>query len=193
MSYSSTWAYLMKLTQDARYTEQVQAGHWIWVYDNLNLHQTVRHEREGNNELIQSIIVNNYILYIAKHSSMLNVTARLAVKVENLPNWDVDWDDITPQRPRSSLSCDHFLPSTDDADALHRAAIQYIMEFLVEEFDCLHSLKPQVPCRQSQHPVKSATVAPMSILFRDEKYKSETVEIIRELMADAKLSGNAQV
>ena len=129
----------------------------------------------------------------AKHSSMLNVTARLAVKVENLPGWDVDWDDITPQRSRSSLSCDHFLPSKDDADALNKAAVQYIMEFLVEEFHCLNDLKPIVPCRQSPHPVRSPTVAPMPILFRDEKYKAETVEILRELMADAKLTGNSQV
>lgn len=47
MSYSSTWSYLLKLTEDAQYTERVQDGHWIWVYDNLNLHQVVRHEREG--------------------------------------------------------------------------------------------------------------------------------------------------
>lgn len=67
------------------------------------------------------------------------------------------------------------------------------MEFLVEEFDCLHHLKSLIPCRQSPHPVKPPTVAPMSILFKDEKYTAETVEIIRELMADAKLSGDSQV
>ena len=127
------------------------------------------------------------------HNSMLNVTARLAVKIDNLPDWDVDWDDMTPQCPRSCLTCDHFLPSTGDADALHRAAVQYIMEFLVEEFDSLHPLKPFVPCRQSPHPVKSPTVAPMPILFRDEKYTAETVEIIRTLMTDGELSGNSQV
>ena len=117
----------------------------------------------------------------------------LAVKIENLPDRDVDWNDSTPQCPRSSLSFEHFLPSTDDADALHKAATQYIMEVLVEEFDCLHHLKPLVPCRHSPHQVSSPTVAPMAILFKDEKYKAETVEILRELMADAKLSGNPQV
>ena len=124
---------------------------------------------------------------------MLNVTARLAVKVQNLPDWDVDWNDNIPQRPRNSLTCEHFLPSIDDTDALHQAAVQYMMEVLVEKFDCLAHLKPLVPCRQSPHPVKQRTVVPMSILFKDEKYKAETVEIIRELMADAKLSGDPQV
>lgn len=47
MSYSSTWTYLLKLTEDAQYAQRVQNGHWMWVYDNLNLHQVVRHEREG--------------------------------------------------------------------------------------------------------------------------------------------------
>ena len=53
---------------------------------------------------------------------MLNVTARLAVKVQNLPDWDVDWNDNIPRRPRNSLTCEHFLPSIDDTDALHQAA-----------------------------------------------------------------------
>lgn len=47
MSYIATWSYLQKLTQDAEYSKQVMSDHWIWIYDNLNLHQAVRHEREG--------------------------------------------------------------------------------------------------------------------------------------------------
>ena len=133
------------------------------------------------------------LLFTVKHNSMLNVTARLAVKIQNLPNWDVDWDDVTPQRPRSSLTCDDFLPSIADAEALNEAAVQYIMEFLVDEFDCLRVLKQHVPCHRPLHPTKTPVVAPMPILFRDEKYTAETVEIIRELMVDAKLSGNSQV
>ena len=124
---------------------------------------------------------------------MLNITTRLAVRINNLPDWVVDWDDATPQRPRSTLSCDYFLPSTEDADALHETAVQYTMEFLVQSFECLRSMKNLVPPRQSPYPVKTPTVAPMSILFRDEKYKAETIEIIRQLIEDAALSGNAQV
>lgn len=124
---------------------------------------------------------------------MLNLTARLAMSIPNLPIWDVNWDDRAPQKSRSSLGIDDFLPSISDGDALTRAAVQYTMEFLVERFDALHSLKSLVPTPQSPHPVKTTVVAPMPILFRDEKYKSETIEIIRQLMADAKLSGNSQV
>ena len=124
---------------------------------------------------------------------MLNITARLAVRIPNLPDWDVNWDDVTPQQSRSSLGIDDFLPSLSDADALNQAAIQYTMELLVEEFDSLHPLKPLVPALQTPHPVKTPTVAPMPILFRDEKYKAETIEILRQLIVDAKLSGNPQV
>ena len=94
---------------------------------------------------------------------MLNVTARLSVKVNNLPDWEVDWDDLTPQCSRSSLSCDHFLPSTEDATALEESAIQYTMEVLVQEFDCFKDLKCQVPSRESSHPAKTPTIVPMPI------------------------------
>ena len=47
MSHTSAWDYLLKLTTDAKYKQKVQEGHWLWVYDNLNVHQKVRHERQG--------------------------------------------------------------------------------------------------------------------------------------------------
>ena len=53
---------------------------------------------------------------------MLYMTARLAVKIESLPDWDVDWNDIKPQHSRSSPTCDHFLPSVEDATALDETA-----------------------------------------------------------------------
>ncbi len=183
----------MKLTLDAQYKEQVQEGHWIWVYDNLNLHQVVRHEREGTPKLRKGEGGLRILYLLDKHSSMLNVTARLAVRINNLPDWDVDWNDTTPQCSRSKLGCDHFLPSTEDADALNEAAVQYTMEFLVQEFDCLRNMKHHVPPHQSPHPVETPDVAPMAILFKDEKYKAETIEIIRQLMEDAALCGNSQV
>ncbi len=46
MSYTSTWSHLLKLTETAKYREQVLEGHWLWVYENVNIHQVVRHERE---------------------------------------------------------------------------------------------------------------------------------------------------
>ena len=47
MSYKASWQYLQKLTEEAEYLKVVRKGHWIWVHDNVNLYQRVRHEREG--------------------------------------------------------------------------------------------------------------------------------------------------
>ena len=47
MSYYSTWEYLRLLTTQAWYTDVVRSGHWMWVYDNINIHQHVCHERIG--------------------------------------------------------------------------------------------------------------------------------------------------
>ena len=173
MSYASTWNYLRLLTSQAKYTELVKSGHWIWVYDNLNIHQRVRHERAGDFHCI--IPCMHCILYIHcmvkcfiygispnmhadHHSTMLNLTARIAVQLQNFPNWDVDWTDSRPQKPRSSLTCSDFLPDESDAAELHKRAILYVMEVLVTEFKSLSDLKDFVPRRQSPHPVQKSVV-----------------------------------
>ena len=78
----------------------------------------------------------------------------------------------------SALSYSHFMPNEDDAEYLQKCAVQYMMEFLVEHFRSLRHLSHLVPPRQSPHPVRKSTVVPMKILFRDEKYTAETIEIL---------------
>ena len=48
VSHMTTWKYLRQLTQEAKYLDVVRQGHWLWVYDNLNLLKSIRHEQEGN-------------------------------------------------------------------------------------------------------------------------------------------------
>ena len=45
-----------------------------------------------------------YTSFIDRHSSMLNLTTRLAVNIRYLPDWEVDWSDTCPQRSRESLT-----------------------------------------------------------------------------------------
>ena len=45
LAYDTTWTYLKKLVDHADYSSQVRQGRWLWVYDNFNMHQTIRHER----------------------------------------------------------------------------------------------------------------------------------------------------
>lgn len=47
VSYATAWKYLRKITSEAMYLERIREGHWIWAFDNLNIHQRVRHERFG--------------------------------------------------------------------------------------------------------------------------------------------------
>ena len=44
MSYKVAW---QTLTKEAEYLKVVRKGHWIWIYDNVNVHQKVRHKRAG--------------------------------------------------------------------------------------------------------------------------------------------------
>ena len=48
VSYSTAWRYLIQLTSEAMYDRAIRAGKWLWVFDNVNFQQRVRHERQGN-------------------------------------------------------------------------------------------------------------------------------------------------
>lgn len=176
--------------------EVVRSGHWQWVFDNVNIHQRVRHEREG---IIIAVCMHENIFspqitsIIDCHSSMLNITARLAVRLKNLPGWEFDWSDTSPQKSRQSLGVVDILPNEDDATHLKLRAIEYMMKFLVTEFKGLASLKKYVPPQVPLHPVKKSEVVPMKVLFKDEKYTSETIDILSQLKEDAALTGNSQV
>ena len=68
-----------------------------------------------------------------------------------------------------------------------------MMGFLVKTFACFKDLAEFVPKPKTAHPAMKSEIVPMKILFKDEKYKSETIDILSHLMSDANLSGNHQV
>ena len=106
---------------------------------------------------------------------MLNITARLALSIENLPDWDINWKDYTPQCSRDSLTISDFVSSVDDA-VINKSATLYIMEFLVQEFPFLCDLKRHVPSRQPLHVTKKPT--PMKVLFKDESIKQKQLKLL---------------
>ena len=124
---------------------------------------------------------------------MLNITVRLAVRIAHIPEWSFDWSDTQPQRSQQCLTIDDFLPNAEDAEQLRKRAIRYLMEILVTEFRSLAALQHLLPQPQPIHPVQKSEVAPMKILFKDEKYKDETIDILTQLTKDAKLTGDPQV
>ena len=62
---------------------------------------------------------------------MLNLTAQIAVQIQNLLEGDVDLTDSRPQRHRGSLTCSDFLPDETDAVEIHKRVILSVMEVLV--------------------------------------------------------------
>ena len=60
-------------------------------------------------------------------------------------------------------------------------------------FSSLNDRKQFVPPYTTPHKVRKAEVVPMKVLFKDEKYKSEIIGILMQLMTDADLNGNHQV
>ena len=63
----------------------------------------------------------------------------------------------------------------------------------METFPNLKHLAAVIPPMEPLHPVVKSEVVPMKILFKDEKYKSATIEILSRLLVDTCLSGNQQV
>lgn len=123
----------------------------------------------------------------------LNITSRVAVKIQNLPDWSIDWSDSTPQCSRQSLGIEDFLPTADDAGILQRRAINFMTRILVKEFSDLKDLRSYTPNKEQVQSVKKAEVVPMMVLFKDEKFITENIDIMSQLMEDANLSGNPEV
>ena len=136
---------------------------------------------------VQCCTTNTTYLFtcLDHHSSMLNLTSRLAIKIKYFPDYEFDWSDTSPQRPQTSLRVEHFLPNENDAIVLKQRAVQYIMGFLVEPFASIKDLaefvpKPKtvqslaefVPKPKTVHLGIKSEIVPMKILFKDEKYKS---------------------
>jgi len=120
---------------------------------------------------------------------MLNATSRLAVRIQHSPDWEVDWEDTKPKKSRRELKLHDILPSEADGEEFHRRAVHFVMQLFVTEFDSRKRVSPE---KQAFPPTRT-DVARMRILFRDEKYTSENVEILKETAKDANLHGNPQV
>ena len=102
------------------------------------------------------------------------------VSIKHLSDWEVDWDDTKPLRSRKGLQLKDLLPSEADGEE----------QLLVTEFDSLSDLKRHV---HPEEPLLTANVVLMRLLFQNEKYTSENVEILRETAKDSNLHGNPQV
>ena len=85
------------------------------------------------------------------------------------------------------------MPSEGNADVLKKRATRYMMKFLVQHFPDLANLHQYFPDEEMIHPVQCANVVPMTVLFKDENYTVETIDILAQLAEDGKLNGDPQV
>ena len=98
---------------------------------------------------------------------MINMTTRIAVKITKLPPFEFSWDDVTPQKPPSSLSIDDLLPSAEDGRQLYHRACEYVRQFMIR---CLPALKRfKEPEASGQSACMRSNIVPMPMLQRDEK------------------------
>ena len=111
----------------------------------------------------------------------------------NLPGWDVDWNDRAPQQDPQILTISDLLPGEADGIELKKRATLHVMRILAEEFPALAHLQALLPSSPERIGRARSNVVPMKILFKDEKYKSETIEILSQLAKDTELSGKPEV
>ena len=98
-----------------------------------------------------------------------------------------------PQRAVESLTIDDFVVSAEEAVQFTERAVEYTARFLVREFKTIKDLeKFLMPQCQIFPPVETEYV-PMKVLFKDEKYISETIEILCQVVKDDSLNGSNQV
>ena len=67
---------------------------------------------------------------------MNNVTSRLAVRIKHIPEGQVDWSDIKPQKGRNDMTIDDLIPNEDDGRALHDRTVAYVKKILVTSNPC---------------------------------------------------------
>lgn len=84
-SYATAWKYLKQLTQESMYLEIIRERFWLWIYDNLNLHQKVRHERQGtcNQQcaLISTCTCTCTMYYIPGNYALLNCIIYIPLQI----------------------------------------------------------------------------------------------------------------
>lgn len=124
---------------------------------------------------------------------MENTTSRLAIAIQNLPSYEIDWEDRSPQKNRSSLIESDILASDDDGIQLHDRMVKFVQSFLVKKLKSLSDLVQFAPPPSQSTPAHKSDVVPLQLLFEDEKSIDSNIQILNQFAKDANLDGNPQV
>ena len=124
---------------------------------------------------------------------MCNTTTRLAIGIDHLPPYDFSWEDCTLQKMRNDLTLDEIFPNVDDGRVLFERAVQYTAQVLVEEFPTFSNLRQFVVSPDRSSAVHKSRVIPMKLLFKDEKYTDDNIQILQQYSRECNLTGSPQV
>ena len=124
---------------------------------------------------------------------MCNTTTRLAIGIDHLPSYDFSWEDCTPQKMRNDLTLDEIFPIVDDGRVLFERAVQYTAQVLVKEFPTFSNLRQFVVSPDRSSAMHKSRVIPMKLLFKDEKYTDDNIQILQQYSRECNLTGSPQV
>ena len=68
-----------------------------------------------------------------------------------------------------------------------------IQQILVEEFPTFSNLRHFVAIPDRSSSVYKSRIVPMKLLFRDEKYTNENIQILQQFSRECNLTGSPQV
>ena len=94
---------------------------------------------------------------------------------------------------RNNLTLDDILPNVEDGRILIQRAVQYTTQILVEEFPTFINLRHFVAIPDRSSSVYKSRIVPMKLLFRDEKYTNENIQILQQYSRECNLTGSPQV
>ena len=94
---------------------------------------------------------------------------------------------------RNDLTLDEIFPNVEDGRVLFERAVQYTAQVLVEEFPTFSNLRQFVVSPDRSSAVHKSTVIPMKLLFKDEKYTDDNIQILQEYSRECNLTGSPQV
>ena len=149
-------------------------------------------DKVSHNAIKKKIVIIFSIIEISRYSQHHvecdNKTGSIHPQ-HNSMGFRMEWHNST-EAP--AWSVDDLLPNEEDGQALFEKAVLYTMQVITENFPSIGSLKKFLPSPEITCPHKSVVV-PQKVLFRDEKYTDENIQILRQYIKDCKFTGNPQV
>ena len=123
---------------------------------------------------------------------MKNTTSRLAVRIQNYPPFPFQWNDATPQKSRGDLDEKDIVASDEVGVVLRSHMLTFMKTFMVQELISLSDLAQFIPSSPPL-PANKSEILPLKLLFRDEKYIDENIQILLQYMKETSSEGSPQV